>query len=90
MAIRPTNPGPGPRSRKLSNILYTAEKIFEFPKVSLIPNNVRANQYGGQDRSFSLSVATLCSHCLKAIHKKRTLTETFDISIIGVLLPDHS
>ena len=34
----PTNPGPGPRSRKLCNILYTAEKkIFEFL------NNMRIN-----------------------------------------------
>ncbi len=56
VVIRPTNPGPWPRSRKLSNYCSPhCRKIFEFPKVDLIT----CESIWRQDQSFSLSVAPL-------------------------------
>ena len=55
VAIRPTNPGP--RSRKLSYILYTAKKYLNF----LITCET-ANQYDGKIDRF-LCPLLLASHC---------------------------
>ena len=86
MAIRPTNPGP--HSRKLSNILYTAEK--KIPQSRLIT----CESIWGQDRSFSLSIATLGSYCwkvrLKAIYGKKGLNNRYSGAGVLMLDPDHS